>query len=234
VAPKTMKSKRLVPVPPALRRFLLAHKLAVGRDGDDFLFGRSASEPFTPTAVRRRALQAWAAAAVGAFIRSEPLAAELAPLGLHRGPPYLRVAYGPPAARRFLRLATSWGIARPTWSTGTGTCSMASASRPLGASMLTWLAHFLARRRRRALSQAERSRLPKPRAHVRFMPRASPRRCVGPPRRRSRYGLLTASQAMPQRVRMFNSWRGHLQKGALDGSALEASTPATSRLTSAP
>jgi hypothetical protein len=94
VAPKTMKSKRLVPVPPALRRFLLAHKLAVGRDGDDFLFGRSASEPFTPTAVRRRALQAWAAAAVGAFIRSEPLAAELAPLGLHRGPPYLRVAYG--------------------------------------------------------------------------------------------------------------------------------------------
>jgi integrase len=72
VAPKSQKGTRLVPVPGVLRPYLLAHKLASGRDGDDFFFGRSASAPFTPTAVRRRALKAWAAA-------SPPLQA----LGLH-------------------------------------------------------------------------------------------------------------------------------------------------------
>jgi hypothetical protein len=45
------------------------------------VFGRSASAPFTPTHVRDRALAAWAAAAVGAFLRSESV--DLKPIGLH-------------------------------------------------------------------------------------------------------------------------------------------------------
>jgi integrase len=81
VSPKTAKGKRLVPVAGALRRYLLAHKLASGRDGGDFLFGRFASLPFTPSAVGRRARQAWAAAAAGAFLRGEP--GSLEPIGLH-------------------------------------------------------------------------------------------------------------------------------------------------------
>jgi integrase len=80
VGPKSAKGKRLVPVAGALRRYLLAHKLATGRAGDDFLFGRSASEPFTPTAVRRRALNAWAGANVERAQAGEP---PLQPLGLH-------------------------------------------------------------------------------------------------------------------------------------------------------
>jgi integrase len=67
----------------ALRRYLLAHKLATGRDGDDLLFGRTARAPFTPTFARKRALEAWAAAAVGAFLRGQPLDVKLEPLGLH-------------------------------------------------------------------------------------------------------------------------------------------------------
>jgi integrase len=45
------------------------------------VFGRSATASFTPTHVRDRALAAWAAAAVGAFLRSETL--DLEPIGLH-------------------------------------------------------------------------------------------------------------------------------------------------------
>jgi integrase len=67
----------------ALRRYLLAHKLATGRDGDDLLFGRTARAPFTPTFARKRALEAWAAAAVGAFLRGQPLDVKLEPLALH-------------------------------------------------------------------------------------------------------------------------------------------------------
>jgi integrase len=70
-----------VPIPASLRRHLLEHKLRTGRDGRDFVFGRTASAPFTPTHVRKRALKAWAAAAVGAFLQSETL--DLEPIGLH-------------------------------------------------------------------------------------------------------------------------------------------------------
>jgi integrase len=70
IAPKSAKGRRIVPVAGALRRYLLAHKLATGRDGDDLLFGRTAREPFTPTHVRKQARKAWAA-------RS------LEPIGLH-------------------------------------------------------------------------------------------------------------------------------------------------------
>ena len=81
IAPKSQKGKRVVPVAAELRRYLLAHKLATGRDGDELLFGRTARTPFTPTHVRKRAREAWAAAAVGAFLRGESL--DLEPIGLH-------------------------------------------------------------------------------------------------------------------------------------------------------
>jgi len=80
IEPKSEKGKRTVPVPAALRRYLLAEKLRTGRDGDDLLFGRTAREPFTPTHVRKLALRAWATA-------NEKRAADglppLVPLGLH-------------------------------------------------------------------------------------------------------------------------------------------------------
>ena len=59
VAPKSRKGTRTVPIPSPLRLMLLEHKMRTGRDGDDLVFGRSAREPFTPTAIRRRALAAW-------------------------------------------------------------------------------------------------------------------------------------------------------------------------------
>jgi len=83
IEPKSQKGKRVVPVAAELRRYLLAHKLATGRDGDELLFGRTARAPFTPTHVRKQARQAWAVAAVGAFLRGEALPVELRPLGLH-------------------------------------------------------------------------------------------------------------------------------------------------------
>lgn len=53
-----------------------------GRRGDDLVFGRTASDPFTPTHIRKRALGAWAATAVGSFLRCEAPKAELVPIGL--------------------------------------------------------------------------------------------------------------------------------------------------------
>jgi integrase len=81
IAPKSRKGRRRVPIPASLRKHLLEHKLRSGRDGADFVFGRTASAPFTPTHVRDKALTAWAAAAVGAFVRSESL--DLERIGLH-------------------------------------------------------------------------------------------------------------------------------------------------------
>jgi integrase len=42
-----------------------------GRTGDDLTFGRTASEPFTDSHLRKRAREAWAVAAVGSFLRGE-------------------------------------------------------------------------------------------------------------------------------------------------------------------
>ena len=81
VGPKSSKGYRSVPIPASLRRHLLEHKLRSGRDGADLVFGRSASAPFTPGNVSKRARQAWAAAAIGAFLRGEGLA--LNPITLH-------------------------------------------------------------------------------------------------------------------------------------------------------
>jgi len=59
VSTKSLAGERDVPIPPALHRELVAHKLATGRGGDDLVFGRSATAPFIPSTVRRRARAAW-------------------------------------------------------------------------------------------------------------------------------------------------------------------------------
>jgi len=66
---KTRAARRAVPISGALRDHLLAHKLALGR-ADGLIFGTSATAPFQPTNLRRRALTAWERAG-------------LAPIGLH-------------------------------------------------------------------------------------------------------------------------------------------------------
>jgi integrase len=81
IAPKSEKGNRKVPVASSLRLQLLEHKARTGRRGDDLVFGRTPTSPFTATHVRDRAHAAWAAAAVGAFLRRETSALE--PIGLH-------------------------------------------------------------------------------------------------------------------------------------------------------
>ena len=70
IAPKSRKGERKVPIPALLRRYLLEHRARTGWRGAELFFGRSVSEPFTPTHIRDRALKAWATA-------------ELEPIGLH-------------------------------------------------------------------------------------------------------------------------------------------------------
>ncbi len=81
IAPKSAKGTRRVPVAGALRLILLEHKARTGRRDNDLVFGRTVGAPFTPTHIRARARGAWAAAAVGAFLRAEP--SSLEPIGLH-------------------------------------------------------------------------------------------------------------------------------------------------------
>lgn len=83
---KTKAAVRKVPIVPSLARLLKAHKLATGRDGSDLVFGRTATEPFTPTTARSRALRAWDKANVAAEKSiGRPLreSERLHPIGLH-------------------------------------------------------------------------------------------------------------------------------------------------------
>jgi integrase len=80
IAPKSAKGIRRVPVAGALRLVLLEHRARTGRRGDDLVFGRTATEPFTPTHVRKLALKAWEAENVR---RREEERDELVPIGLH-------------------------------------------------------------------------------------------------------------------------------------------------------
>jgi integrase len=57
--PKTEAGVRDVPMLDRVYRALVAHKLATGRDGDDLVFGRTATDPFVPSTVRSRAVKAW-------------------------------------------------------------------------------------------------------------------------------------------------------------------------------
>lgn len=70
IGPKSRKGTRTVPIAGTLRLILLEHLARTGRRGTDLVFGRSASEPFTPTHVRKLAREAWGTA-------------KLKPIGLH-------------------------------------------------------------------------------------------------------------------------------------------------------
>jgi len=80
IAPKSKSGGRKVPVPAVLRRYLLEQKVRTGRAGPDLLFGRTASDPFTSTHVRARALAAWSAANAERKERNE---SPLEPITLH-------------------------------------------------------------------------------------------------------------------------------------------------------
>jgi integrase len=67
--PKSRAGRRGVPIVAALRDRLVEHKLVTRRDAG-LVFGSSEIQPFTPTAVRKRALTAWRRAG-------------LDPIGLH-------------------------------------------------------------------------------------------------------------------------------------------------------
>jgi integrase len=56
--PKSRAGRRGVPIVAALRDLLVEHKLVASRDVG-LVFGSSATQPFTPTAIRKRALTAW-------------------------------------------------------------------------------------------------------------------------------------------------------------------------------
>lgn len=93
VAAKTDAGERIVPIPELVSGLLAAHGLATGRDGDGLVFGATATRPFTPSTVRRRALRAWEAAelpylrthearhAAASFLMSRP---DVSPLELTR------------------------------------------------------------------------------------------------------------------------------------------------------
>jgi integrase len=92
VAPKSRAGVRRVPIGSELRRVLAAHKLATGRDAGDFVFGSKRDQPFTPSAVRRRAVTAWTNANTAERKRAKRERREpslLNPAGLH----LLRHAY---------------------------------------------------------------------------------------------------------------------------------------------
>jgi integrase len=59
-APKSLAGRRDVPLTETLRPFLAAHLERTGRSGEDLVFGRTASEPFTPHKVSDDADDAWA------------------------------------------------------------------------------------------------------------------------------------------------------------------------------
>lgn len=56
--PKSRAGRRGVPIVAALRDLLVEHKFVTSRDVG-LVFGSSETQPFTPTAVRKRALTAW-------------------------------------------------------------------------------------------------------------------------------------------------------------------------------
>lgn len=62
IAPKSDAGTRTVPILAVLRDHLDALKIATGRDGDDLVFGRSASVPFPASTISKRGRRAFAAA----------------------------------------------------------------------------------------------------------------------------------------------------------------------------
>jgi integrase len=81
IAPKSKAGTRAVPIPATLAARLKTHLETTGWSGDDLVFGANSTQPFTSTHIRKRAHEAWAATAVGAFFARRSLSFE--PIGLH-------------------------------------------------------------------------------------------------------------------------------------------------------
>jgi integrase len=62
VTPKSQAGIRRVPVPEILRGLLKTHLERIGRRGDELIFGRTTTAPFTQTNIQRRADRAWKSA----------------------------------------------------------------------------------------------------------------------------------------------------------------------------
>jgi integrase len=58
IEPKSHAGRRAVPIASVLREHLITYRLRSGRS-EGLVFGATAARPFTPSAVRRRALTAW-------------------------------------------------------------------------------------------------------------------------------------------------------------------------------
>jgi integrase len=70
IEPKSRTGERRVPIPRALHRHLLSHRLRQRAGGEGFVFSRDGSRPFDPPSALRSARRAWARAG-------------LSPLGFH-------------------------------------------------------------------------------------------------------------------------------------------------------
>jgi integrase len=81
IEPKSKAGIREIPVPEILKATLVAHLEQTRRSEGDFIFGRTSSAPFTDSHMRKRARTAWAAAAIGSFLRGE--SGDLEPIGFH-------------------------------------------------------------------------------------------------------------------------------------------------------
>lgn len=60
ILPKSKAGVRFALLPETLRAILAEHIERTGRSGADLIFGRTATEPFTPSHVRKTANKAWA------------------------------------------------------------------------------------------------------------------------------------------------------------------------------
>jgi integrase len=100
---KTDSGRRAVPVAFVVRRELRDHKVRTGRDGDELVFGRTATEAFFPSTIAARARKAW-------------LAAGIAPLTLHEAR-HCAISYFIAAGLDWKQIST-WaghGDVRQTW-----------------------------------------------------------------------------------------------------------------------
>lgn len=80
---KSHAGRRRVPIVAVLRRALAEHLLAAGPIKPGALVFGEGGKPFDYDAAVERKAGAWAATAVGAFLRGESLAVPLEPVGLH-------------------------------------------------------------------------------------------------------------------------------------------------------
>ena len=88
IAPKSRKGERHVPIAGTLRLVLLEHVARTGRRGTHFVFGRTSTDPFTPTTVRKAAIKAWTMENAKRTEKHEKARAKghpavLVPIGLH-------------------------------------------------------------------------------------------------------------------------------------------------------